>query len=643
MKLGTKIVLGFVVTCLIFVFLSVYILIALSAVKGRSEALELDIMPTFAAVTDVQNGVGLEAIFVLDFNYSGNDASWERAQANSRKIREALVQVNAEAKTQAALEILVDYPTLWSNIETLEKKYNEFEEINKILPGILTQTTAAQKGLAQGYDAFYQIAEDFSDYQRSLQLEEAGTADAERVRRRGERLDNISQMQLSGSQLMLNVQRAFHYRDPAYFDRALTRHKEIADILAWFENDSKLPRSIETIGKLKPIAQECRKTILELRDLLTTNLATTRQRAQIRDEAIQLSQDVADLTEEMTSGVAAFTTQALGRVAISLGVGLPLALAVSLVLAFLITRAITKPIDHLIEILSDGAEEVDYASSRLSQASNVLAHGASQNAASLEETSAALEELSSMTSRNADNSSEADSLMRQAQVAVGKADESMSDVITAMEEISVSGNEIGKIIKTIDEIAFQTNLLALNAAVEAARAGEAGAGFAVVADEVRNLAIRSADAAKNTADLIASTIGNITSGSEMVNTTAANFKTVESHSGKVGELLGEVAEASKEQARGIDQISRAMNEMDKVTQSNAASSEESAGSAAQLAQQSTTLLEAVQSLQELIHGAGSTIKHTHPTPVRPAPTRIGTGSKAAARPLPAGADDDFGF
>jgi methyl-accepting chemotaxis protein len=174
-----------------------------------------------------------------------------------------------------------------------------------------------------------------------------------------------------------------------------------------------------------------------------------------------------------------------------------------------------------------------------------------------------------------------------------------------MEEISVSGNEIGKIIKTIDEIAFQTNLLALNAAVEAARAGEAGAGFAVVADEVRNLAIRSADAAKNTADLIAATISNINSGSEMVHTTADNFKTVENHSYKVAQLISEVDAASKEQTQGINQITIAMNEMDKVTQSNAATAEESASAASQLSVQAENLLSTVSDLQVLIHGVES--------------------------------------
>lgn len=207
------------------------------------------------------------------------------------------------------------------------------------------------------------------------------------------------------------------------------------------------------------------------------------------------------------------------------------------------------------------------------EASGMLAEGVTENAASLEETSAALEELSSMTARNAENSGEANSLMQETQGTVETALTSMTDLGKAMEDIASSGEKIGRIIKTIDEIAFQTNLLALNAAVEAARAGEAGAGFAVVAEEVRNLAIRSAEAAQNTAQLISFTIQNISSGTNLVETANTNFGSVAEFSQKVANLLSDVAEASKEQAQGIGQITTAMTQMDKVTQGNAAAAQ----------------------------------------------------------------------
>lgn len=147
-------------------------------------------------------------------------------------------------------------------------------------------------------------------------------------------------------------------------------------------------------------------------------------------------------------------------------------------------------------------------------------------------------------------------------------------IAEASSKQAASIEETQKIVKTIDEIAFQTNLLALNAAVEAARAGEAGAGFAVVADEVRNLAMRAADAAKNTADLIEGTVRKIADGAGLVETTNEGFSKVTESSGKVGDLLVEIAAASQEQSQGIEQINNAVTEMDKVAQQNAASSEE---------------------------------------------------------------------
>jgi methyl-accepting chemotaxis protein len=187
----------------------------------------------------------------------------------------------------------------------------------------------------------------------------------------------------------------------------------------------------------------------------------------------------------------------------------------------------------------------------------------------------------------------------------------MDNVIEAMTEISSSGNEISKIIKSIDDIAFQTNLLALNAAVEAARAGEAGAGFAVVAEEVRNLASRSADAARNTASLIENTTRNIHSGSQMVNFTAENFKVVSDHSTKVAQLIGEVAEASKEQSQGISQISQAVHELDQVTQSNAASAHESSVIATTLGTQEDKLVDTISEINVLISG-----RSAHPDPAK---------------------------
>jgi methyl-accepting chemotaxis protein len=178
----------------------------------------------------------------------------------------------------------------------------------------------------------------------------------------------------------------------------------------------------------------------------------------------------------------------------------------------------------------------------------------------------------------------------------------MAELTNSMKDISRSGEETSKIIKTIDEIAFQTNLLALNAAVEAARAGEAGAGFAVVADEVRNLAMRAADAAKNTASLLEDTSIKMKTGTALVAGANEAFAQVTESASKAADLVAEIAAASEEQARGIDQVSTAVAEMDKVTQQNAAGAEESASSSAEMYSQAEKLKEMVTKLTSLVGG-----------------------------------------
>jgi len=173
---------------------------------------------------------------------------------------------------------------------------------------------------------------------------------------------------------------------------------------------------------------------------------------------------------------------------------------------------------------------------------------------------------------------------------------------TAIQDVTKSSEETGKIIKTIDEIAFQTNLLALNAAVEAARAGEAGAGFAVVAGEVRNLAMRSAEAAKNTSELIENTIVTVKRSRELTEQTRVAFKENMAIAGKVGQLIDEVAAASHEQAQGIGQIGKAVAEMDKVVQQTAANAEESASSSEEMNAQSTQMKNHVFTLVQIIEG-----------------------------------------
>ncbi|MCE5264114.1 MAG: methyl-accepting chemotaxis protein [Deltaproteobacteria bacterium] len=274
-------------------------------------------------------------------------------------------------------------------------------------------------------------------------------------------------------------------------------------------------------------------------------------------------------------------------------------------LGIFLTLMITRPVNRIVAGLTEGADQVAAASSQVSSSSQQLAEGASEQAASLEETSSSLEELSSMAKQNADNAGQAKAMMQESKTAVDKANQQMDELIEAIGEITRSSEETGKIIKTIDEIAFQTNLLALNAAVEAARAGEAGAGFAVVADEVRNLAMRSAEAAKNTSNLIEKTIKAVHNGNQLTVATQEAFRANAENAGKVNQLVDEIATASDEQAHGVNQINTAVAEMDKVTQQTAANAEESASASEEMNAQAMQMRGFVEELMAVVGGSAA--------------------------------------
>ncbi len=297
-------------------------------------------------------------------------------------------------------------------------------------------------------------------------------------------------------------------------------------------------------------------------------------------------------------------------------------------------------LDDALRAVAGAADQVAQASTQIATSSQALAQGSAEQASSLEEVSASLQEMSSMTQTNSDNAQKARMM---AEGALGSATEGMQAMTRlsgAIDAIKKSSDETAKIVKTIDEIAFQTNLLALNAAVEAARAGDAGKGFAVVAEEVRNLAMRSAESARTTADLIEGAVKNAENGVHVNAEVSRALEEINKQAQRVTLVTQEIAAASEQQSTGIAQVNVAVGQMNKVTQESAANSEESASVSEELSAQANEVRKLVQAFRLSGERQGAALKrpasapparHAAPAPPPPAPSR-----KRAARTAPAG-------
>ncbi|KHD87732.1 MAG: hypothetical protein OM95_12975 [Bdellovibrio sp. ArHS] len=323
----------------------------------------------------------------------------------------------------------------------------------------------------------------------------------------------------------------------------------------------------------------------EQRDLTRKPLETIA--ASLREESEKGDKEFHDI----------FKTGRLWSLLISVGGAVLAAL-----IALLLSRSLTISLRAVTQVLSTGSSEVTAASGQMSQAAQTLSASSTEAAASLEETVASLEQLSNMVNLNSNNAKEAASLSRESTAIAEVGDKEMSNLVSAMNEISDSSRKMSDIITVIDDIAFQTNLLALNASVEAARAGEQGKGFAVVAEAVRALAQRSASSAKEIDALIRDSANKINSGVDIAGKSRDTLKSIVTSVQKANTLTGQIAEASVEQAHSLEQINKAMSQLDQATQNNAASAEETAATSEELSAQSEVLRRTVITLTEIVEG-----------------------------------------
>ncbi|MCL2001328.1 MAG: methyl-accepting chemotaxis protein [Planctomycetes bacterium] len=500
----------------------------------------------------------------------------------------------------------------WKEIDEAVDRYRAVTEQMHLhsqrIPGLLRDMEAAGaavSGQVEGYFAGYKELADGEV--RELASAEAGKADPGRVERRIGRYITALELTRFTEQtrrLTWHAQAVHNLGERAViYQNAENNMEELKKIFTNLKNTSALP-------DWQKKCDEVIAAVVTWENIVDDIMKATNETFRLADQSFNyfsvLRKATADLMDSSMTLIEDSEKQSAARVDASLfwAVAVSLfAVLAGLALAAGITSSIIRPINRIIGDLDADADKMTVTSRQISGASHSLAEGATEQAASLEETSSALEEMASMTRQNADNATCGNEAMQTAGKLVGEGSGMVVRMSQAMNQIADSSEKISHIIKTIEEIAFQTNLLALNAAVEAARAGEAGKGFAVVADEVRGLAQRSAQAVRDTSQLIEGTVARVQNGSEIVSQLTESYQAIENSAGNVARLIQDIATATNEQAQGVDQVNTAIAQMDKVTQRNAASAEQCASASEVLSAEAITLKSVVDDLVGLVTGA----------------------------------------
>jgi hypothetical protein len=517
LSFGTKLMSGFIIVALITLGVGFVGWKGTSDLKDSIDDIGEDALPsTYHVLTVQESSAGIKAairtLLNQNLNKEAHDRQYGQIQTNREKMGKSVKALEALAKTdsdKAWMKKITD------GIAEVRRENGVVIEQSKALDSLDIHNPVVLRGDVEKFTGdHYKLLNSVADLLLSdVQFEggEDHTQCAFGKWLAGFKTGNAKLNDILG--IIKDHHQHFHASVKNIKSIVAQGDKNAAIDLYHKEMIPSAKATIESFGTIKEIVSEAVAQFTKVEEqamgpaTVKLNLFTELL-DKIAQQEIQSGFDNVKTAEGMASRTRIYTL--IGMIG---GVFMALGLGIALVFSLM------RPLRRVIEGIEGSADQVATASSQVSSASQQLAEGSSEQAASIEETSSSLEEMSSMTKQNADNADQANKLIAGTKDVVSLASQSMERLTNSMLEISKASEETSKIIKTIDEIAFQTNLLALNAAVEAARAGEAGAGFAVVADEVRNLAMRAADAAKNTADLIEGTVKKVKEGSTFVQKT----------------------------------------------------------------------------------------------------------------------------
>ncbi len=659
MKLGTKIGIGFGLLILIACTLGGLAVYNMGRVQSQSTVLANEYVPEVDLANQVERASISTMYAIRGYTYTLNPAHLAEARKQLKELNGKLSECKELAKNSTELDKLDGYADgCVSNAVKYEKLANAMEEKHA---GIVESRKQLHSSAAQ----YIANCNEFLAGQNKKMKKGIETgADTTKLIEHLKKITLVNELIDLGNACRLATFKSQALRSPEIIRGAQKNFGKIDEKLADLRKITHLDVDLKILDSTKQAAHHYK---LAMNQLLTNWIAVEdlEKKQDLAGQAVlKEARATANDGMEQTKRVAQTAVASLSESSTIMTTGLVVALIIGIILAIFITRGVVKPFqkifkglktfstnelgemgetfNRIIGGITNGSQQVAAAAGQVSSSSVQLAEGASEQASGLEETSSSLEEMASMAKQNAESSQKANDLMTETQQVVVQMSKATGDMSDAIEDIKKSSDETVKINKVIDEIAFQTNLLALNAAVEAARAGEAGKGFAVVAEEVRNLAMRSAEAAKNTADLLEGSQTKATNGVGIVARVIESITNTEQNSSQVAELIANISSASSEQAQGVDQINSAVSQMDKVVQQTAANAEESASASEELSAQAEQMNAIVAELAAMV-GANPSKKETSHLKTETsteADNRSGLNNPEGIK-VPAGIDDDL--
>ena len=596
LTLGKKIALGFGVLIFISGALGGMGSWQMKNAQEGSELLSQEYVPELTVSAEIRGAANRVMYEMRGYASTEEEHYFEKAATEMEALEVGLKEAAVLAETAV-------------HLEKLDGQLKEITAAKDHYRALADETHESVLGLGEARKSLDTNAKAYMEYSNAFLASQTSKFKNELAAGRGNSMERLLKVSLIndvislGNDTRVKAFKAQGLRDIAYMEDAEANFPKIKAKLDEMRTVTSQQVDLDDLDGIEQAADGYAGAIEEFIGSWNTLADLGKQRNESGRQVITASGILQVAAGEATERISTEAASNLATASNVTIIGLILAVVVGVLLAFFMIRSITGPINKVISGMQAGSDQVSSASGQVAEASTQLAEGASEQASSLEQTAASLEMMSAGAKQSADNSRQASDRARTVKSSAEKGKTAMAELNGAMEKIKTSSDETAKIIKTIDEIAFQTNLLALNAAVEAARAGDAGKGFAVVAEEVRNLAQRSAEAAKGTADLIEGSTENSNLGIKATAEVSTILEEIVAGAVEVSDVIEELSSTADGQSRSVAEVKMAVGQMDSGTQANAAGAEESASAAEEMSAQASELQSLVGELTAIVGGA----------------------------------------